>query len=202
MHDEGDDVQHRSLRDERAHTLQRLLACACTHTHTHTRKDPTDGYITYVSEEQCRAAGIINVTSTGAVRMSVDAKSVASGPRDSVRLTSKASYNGGLFVLGECHDRVRVRVRVPSQLLAWASACVRCCIVYKRAPRVGMLACAFQMRFAESRGLPQTTVSHSIAFALIRNNNNARPYRCCASSHWLRDLARVVAGWPVVAIAR
>eukprot|EP00036_Acanthoecidae_sp_10tr_P008738 CAMPEP_0182928550 /NCGR_PEP_ID=MMETSP0105_2-20130417/15645_1 /TAXON_ID=81532 ORGANISM="Acanthoeca-like sp., Strain 10tr" /NCGR_SAMPLE_ID=MMETSP0105_2 /ASSEMBLY_ACC=CAM_ASM_000205 /LENGTH=332 /DNA_ID=CAMNT_0025066555 /DNA_START=24 /DNA_END=1022 /DNA_ORIENTATION=+ len=68
-----------------------------------TASDPTHGYIRYVDEATCRSDGIINVTASGAVRMAVDARAKATGPRDSVRLTSKAVYNGGLFVLDVAH---------------------------------------------------------------------------------------------------
>jgi len=69
-----------------------------------TAADPTHGYIKYVDQPTCEAAGIINSTATQ-VFMSPDLRKVQhNSPRDSVRLTSKASFNGGLFILDVAHS--------------------------------------------------------------------------------------------------
>jgi len=69
-----------------------------------TAADPTHGYINYVDQPTCEAAGIINSTATQ-VFMSPDLRTVNQNkPRDSVRLTSKSSFNGGLFILDVAHS--------------------------------------------------------------------------------------------------
>ena len=65
----------------------------------HASRDPTHGYIKYVSQAQGMADGIVGLdAATGQVRMSVSGianKTVATGPRDSIRLTSKATFQSG-----------------------------------------------------------------------------------------------------------
>jgi hypothetical protein len=67
-----------------------------------TDPDPTHGYVDYVDKAACTAAGIINASATQ-VYMSTDTAKVQTTPRKSVRLTSKASFNGGLFILDVVH---------------------------------------------------------------------------------------------------
>ncbi|KAL8934286.1 MAG: hypothetical protein Q9216_005985 [Gyalolechia sp. 2 TL-2023] len=65
--------------------------------------DPTHGYVNYVDQATAQNSGLIN-TKNGAVAMTVDSTNVASGRgRNSVRLTSKASYNHALIVLDLAH---------------------------------------------------------------------------------------------------
>lgn len=68
-----------------------------------TDADPTQGYVQYIAQSAAQSAGLIN-TNNGQVFMGVDTKNVASGSgRQSVRLTSKAIYNGGLIILDLAH---------------------------------------------------------------------------------------------------
>ncbi|KAL8901680.1 MAG: hypothetical protein Q9207_005081 [Kuettlingeria erythrocarpa] len=68
-----------------------------------TMDDPTHGYVNYVDQGTAQNRGLID-KSDGAVVMRVDSSNVASGRgRDSVRLTSKASYNHALVVVDLAH---------------------------------------------------------------------------------------------------
>ncbi len=65
--------------------------------------DPTHGYVNYVDQGTAQNRGLID-KSNGAVVMRVDSSNVASGRgRDSVRITSKASYNHALMVVDLAH---------------------------------------------------------------------------------------------------
>jgi len=64
-----------------------------------TANDPTNGYVNYVSQAQAQSEGLISAA-PGKVIIGVDTKKVASGRgRDSVRLSSKQTWNGGLFIM-------------------------------------------------------------------------------------------------------
>ena len=68
-----------------------------------TDDDPTNGYVNYVDQTTAQSSGLIN-TDNGAIYVGVDSTNVASGRgRNSVRLTSKASYNTGLVILDLAH---------------------------------------------------------------------------------------------------
>ncbi|KIW68755.1 hypothetical protein PV04_04677 [Phialophora macrospora] len=68
-----------------------------------TDNDPTNGYVNYVSYDQASSAGLYK-TDNGAIYMGVDATNVASGRgRDSVRISTKKSYNHGLIILDLAH---------------------------------------------------------------------------------------------------
>ncbi|KAL9012121.1 MAG: hypothetical protein Q9173_003088 [Seirophora scorigena] len=68
-----------------------------------TSDDPTHGYVNYVDQSTAQSSGLID-TNGGAVSLRVDSSKVASGRgRDSVRLTSKASYSHALVVLDLAH---------------------------------------------------------------------------------------------------
>ncbi|RMZ76159.1 hypothetical protein DV738_g5121, partial [Chaetothyriales sp. CBS 135597] len=68
-----------------------------------TDADPTKGYVTYVDQSTASSANLIS-TDSGSVYMGVDYTNVASGSgRQSVRITSKNSYNTGLVILDLAH---------------------------------------------------------------------------------------------------
>ncbi|GES60321.1 endo-1,3(4)-beta-glucanase [Aspergillus terreus] len=67
-----------------------------------TSTDPTHGYVKYVDRSTATADGLLS-SSNGSVYMGVDYKNVASGGRESVRITSKKSYTHGLFILDLAH---------------------------------------------------------------------------------------------------
>ena len=65
--------------------------------------DPTDGYVDYVNQTTATNNGYIN-TNNNLVYMGVDSTNVATGAgRNSVRITSNAAYNYGLFALDVSH---------------------------------------------------------------------------------------------------
>lgn len=65
--------------------------------------DPTAGYVNYVDQTTATNNGYIN-TDNGHVYMGVDSTNIASGSgRNSVRITSNAVYNYGLFALDVSH---------------------------------------------------------------------------------------------------
>lgn len=68
-----------------------------------TSADPTAGYVNYVDQTTATNNGYIN-TDNGLVYMGVDDINVATGSgRNSVRITSNAAYNYGLFALDVSH---------------------------------------------------------------------------------------------------
>jgi hypothetical protein len=65
--------------------------------------DPTDGYVTYVSLADAETLGLVNL-SNNQVYLGVDNSTISSGSgRSSVRISSTASYNHGLFILDLTH---------------------------------------------------------------------------------------------------
>ncbi|KAL8834083.1 MAG: hypothetical protein Q9170_003939 [Blastenia crenularia] len=67
-----------------------------------TGDDPTHGYVNYVDQATAQSSGLIDTN--GGVELRVDSTNVASGRgRNSVRLTSKASYNHALIVIDLAH---------------------------------------------------------------------------------------------------
>jgi len=58
--------------------------------------------VKYVSQSTAQSLGLINTTSK-AVYMGVDYTNMAPSGRQSVRVTSKASYNQGLIILDLAH---------------------------------------------------------------------------------------------------
>lgn len=69
----------------------------------YTDTDPTAGYVTYVDEATAESAGLIKA-SGNATYIGVDYTNVASGDgRQSVRLTSTATYTTGLVILDIAH---------------------------------------------------------------------------------------------------
>lgn len=65
--------------------------------------DPTAGYVNYVNQTTATKNGYIN-TNNGLVHMGVDSTHVVNGTgRNSVRITSNAAYNYGLFALDIFH---------------------------------------------------------------------------------------------------
>lgn len=67
-----------------------------------TEEDPTHGFVRYVDEATARDSGLISVNASGygldPVYMGVDYHNVTHDGRPSVRITSKKSYNHGLFI--------------------------------------------------------------------------------------------------------
>ena len=68
-----------------------------------TDADPTSGYVNYISQTAAESAGLYSANSNS-VYMGVDSKNVATGRgRDSIRISSKKSYNHGLIILDLAH---------------------------------------------------------------------------------------------------
>ena len=65
--------------------------------------DPTNGYVNYVNQSYANATGLINTSDTS-IYMSADSTNVANEyGRKSVRVETKATFNGGLFILSLNH---------------------------------------------------------------------------------------------------
>lgn len=68
-----------------------------------TADDPTHGYVNYVDQNTAQSDGLIKNTN-GGIYMGVDSTNVATGRgRNSVRITSKNTYNSGLVILDLAH---------------------------------------------------------------------------------------------------
>jgi Glycosyl hydrolases family 16 len=68
-----------------------------------TDADPTSGFVDYVSQSNAESQGLYSTNGTS-VYMGVDSTNVATGRgRDSVRISSKKSYNHGLIILDLAH---------------------------------------------------------------------------------------------------
>lgn len=65
-----------------------------------TQPDPTHGMVTYVSAAVAQSSRLAYIEQSGAAVMTVDTKTTltSGAPRNSVRITSKKAYNGGLFI--------------------------------------------------------------------------------------------------------
>ncbi|GHJ86773.1 hypothetical protein NliqN6_3175 [Naganishia liquefaciens] len=64
-----------------------------------TKDDPTNGYVNYVSLEEATSKGMVSYNGSK-FTMGVEATSTATGRgRDSVRITSKAKFNDGIYIL-------------------------------------------------------------------------------------------------------
>lgn len=66
-----------------------------------TQSDPTHGLVQYVSQQEAATSGLIYTDSQNVVHIGVDSNTSlpVGGFRNSVRISSKKVYNGGLFVL-------------------------------------------------------------------------------------------------------
>jgi uncharacterized membrane protein YgcG len=68
-----------------------------------TYDDPTHGYVNYIDQASAESSGLYKIQN-GAVYMGVDSTNTASGRgRDSIRISSKKSYNHGLIILDLAH---------------------------------------------------------------------------------------------------
>ncbi|KAI1924722.1 hypothetical protein LOZ64_000599 [Ophidiomyces ophidiicola] len=72
-----------------------------------TGKDPTEGFVEYVSEEKAWKNGLIGFSTTyfgdNQTWLGVDRTNIAPKGRRSVRITSKKAYNQGLFIADFAH---------------------------------------------------------------------------------------------------
>ncbi|GJJ13315.1 hypothetical protein Clacol_007567 [Clathrus columnatus] len=66
-----------------------------------TDPDPTHGTVQYVSQQEATTAGLVFVDQANVVNIGVDSNTTlpVGGLRKSVRISSKKTYNGGLFVI-------------------------------------------------------------------------------------------------------
>jgi len=65
--------------------------------------DPTHGYVNYVNKGTAQSQGLIS-TNASSVYIGADYKNVGSGSgRSSVRITTQAKYNSGLFIIDLAH---------------------------------------------------------------------------------------------------
>ncbi|KAG9792246.1 Endo-1,3(4)-beta-glucanase [Exophiala dermatitidis] len=69
----------------------------------YTDDDPTNGYVNYISQDEATSSGLYKLDN-GAVYMGVDNTNTASGRgRNSIRISSKKTYNHGLIILDLAH---------------------------------------------------------------------------------------------------
>ncbi|KAJ7596767.1 glycoside hydrolase family 16 protein [Mycena floridula] len=68
-----------------------------------TDPDPTHGTVDYIDESDARSAGLLEVNSDGNAIMRVETTPTVANNRKSIRITTKDSYNGGLFILDAVH---------------------------------------------------------------------------------------------------
>ncbi|KAJ7630492.1 glycoside hydrolase family 16 protein [Roridomyces roridus] len=65
--------------------------------------DPTHGVVDYLSESDGRAAGLVEVNSAGNAVMRVETTPTVASVRKSIRITTQASFNGGLVIMDSVH---------------------------------------------------------------------------------------------------
>lgn len=67
-----------------------------------TGSDPTHGFVKYIDQTTAQNTGLIH-NDASSVYIGVDNTNVTPNGRPSVRITSKKSYNHGLFILDLAH---------------------------------------------------------------------------------------------------
>ncbi|KAG6919559.1 hypothetical protein DXG01_004222 [Tephrocybe rancida] len=65
--------------------------------------DPTNGIVQYVSQDVGRSSGILEVNGNGNAVMRVETTPVVQNTRNSIRITTQSSFNGGLVVMSAVH---------------------------------------------------------------------------------------------------
>ncbi|KAH8101373.1 concanavalin A-like lectin/glucanase domain-containing protein [Cristinia sonorae] len=68
-----------------------------------TGADPTHGQVTYIDRGTAQSAGLIDVNSAGNIIMRVETTAKVPVTRQSVRITTKQSYTGGLVIMDSVH---------------------------------------------------------------------------------------------------
>jgi len=68
-----------------------------------TGADPTNGNVNYVDESTAQSAGLLEVNSAGNAVMRVETTPTVSGNRQSIRITTQTSFNGGLVIMDSVH---------------------------------------------------------------------------------------------------
>lgn len=65
--------------------------------------DPTRGQVTFVDMPTGQAAGLVNINSAGNLVMKVETTPQVQTTRQSIRITSRTSYTGGLVIMDSVH---------------------------------------------------------------------------------------------------
>lgn len=65
--------------------------------------DPTGGTVNYLDSATAWSSGLVSINSAGNAVMKVDTTPVVSGNRNSIRIQSQISFNGGLLMLDALH---------------------------------------------------------------------------------------------------
>jgi len=65
--------------------------------------DPTHGVVTYLSLQDAQNAGLVSINSAGHLIMKADTTPQVTTGRASVRITTQASFNGGLLIMDALH---------------------------------------------------------------------------------------------------
>jgi hypothetical protein len=68
-----------------------------------TGSDPTNGVVDYVDEQTAQSNGLLEVNSKGNAVMRVETTENVSGNRQSIRITTQKSFNGGLVIMDSVH---------------------------------------------------------------------------------------------------
>jgi hypothetical protein len=68
-----------------------------------TAADPTNGNVQYVDQSTAQSAGLIEINSNGNAVMRVETTPQVQTNRKSVRITTEATFNGGLVVMDAVH---------------------------------------------------------------------------------------------------
>jgi hypothetical protein len=65
--------------------------------------DPTHGTVNFVDADTAKASNLSYVSSSGTFIMAMDTTPKVASLRNSVRITTKAVYNGGLLIMDAAH---------------------------------------------------------------------------------------------------
>ncbi|KAJ2933607.1 hypothetical protein H1R20_g3506, partial [Candolleomyces eurysporus] len=68
-----------------------------------TSPDPTHGLVDYIDEASGRRDGILEINSAGNAIMRVETTPTVPGNRKSIRITTQATFNGGLVIMDAVH---------------------------------------------------------------------------------------------------
>lgn len=68
-----------------------------------TSADPTNGNVQYVDQATAQSAGLLEINSNGNAVMRVETTPQVQSNRQSVRITTQATFNGGLVVMDAVH---------------------------------------------------------------------------------------------------
>ncbi|KAF7986223.1 hypothetical protein HWV62_38669 [Athelia sp. TMB] len=68
-----------------------------------TGNDPTNGAVTYIDQDTAQSANLVEINSAGNAVMRVETTPQVASTRQSVRITTESTWNGGLFIMDSVH---------------------------------------------------------------------------------------------------